>query len=65
MRKKLFERYVDFNYYRLVNKQLLKQKLITRAEYRALEERVDELETVLLVPKQSKSHRQRTMMVVK
>ena len=32
MRKKLFERYVDFNYYRLVNKQLLKQKLITRAE---------------------------------
>ena len=65
MTKPLFNRYVELIYYRLANQQLLNQKLITRAEYRTLNQQITQLETDLLVPKSSQLHRQRTLTVIK
>lgn len=64
MRQKLFDRYVELNQYRLANKTLLGQRLITIADYRALDKRIAQLETDLLTPRQSRAHRQRTLTIV-
>ena len=64
MRKKLFDRYVELNSYRTANKLLLKQKMITLTEYRMMDKRLAQLETDLLTPRHSSTHRQRTLTLV-
>ena len=56
MRKKLFERYVELNYYRLAAKQLYKDNVIPRTVLRAIEAQITQAETDLIIPKQSKTH---------
>lgn len=65
MRKKLFQRYVELDYYRLLAKQLQIQKQITRHERQIIERRIEQLEMELITPKPPKTHRQRTLTVVK
>ena len=56
MRKKLFDRYVELNCYRLAANQLCKSKQITKTDLRAVEAKVALAELALIIPKQSKTH---------
>ena len=63
MRKKLFQRYVELDYYRLLARQLQIQKQITRHERQIIERRIGQLEKELITPKPPKT--KRTLTVVK
>lgn len=56
MRRKLFDRYAELNCYRLALGRLQQNGLITRAERRAVEAKISQVELGLIMPKQSKNH---------
>ncbi|MBR2587325.1 hypothetical protein IKE71_03065 [Candidatus Saccharibacteria bacterium] len=64
MKKLLFERYAKLGVYRLVAKELLRKKAISRGEYININRKIERAEMELIIPKRTKAH-PRTLMRVK
>ena len=56
MRERLFTTYLNLNRHYAVTEQLYRKKQITRADLKAVKDRISEIEMELIMPKQKSSH---------